>query len=354
MIEPRLTWKCLPATELVQDKQLQASWDELNACRSNLPILASYAVTAALRTFGRRSERLLIGLNGNTPAAMLLLQRTAPGQWSTFQPSQLPLGPWVARSDVSLLELTRQLLRGPLGASLVLSITQVDPLFAPRPDNGDWWACTDYIETGWIDIEGTAEDFWSARGKNLRSNLRKQRKKLAADGVQPSMTVLRAREEMAEAVSRYGHMESAGWKGGEGTAVHPENAQGRFYVELLEQAAERGEAKVYEYCFDDRVVASNLCVVRGGTVIVLKTTYDETVGKSVSPAFLLRQDEIEHAFAARRWTRLELYGRFRDWHSRWTDSKRTLYHLTAYRWSWMKTLRHLRQRASGRAPEVSA
>ena len=339
MTPPRLRWQQLPASQLLSDGQLQAQWDALNASRSRLPFLTSYAVVAALRVFGSGTERLFVGRSGTQTVAMFVLQRCGFARWQTFQPSQLPLGVWVAAPEQNLRTMTQDLLHGPLGAALVLSVTQIDPLVAPRDDDGPSWTHTDYVDTGWIDITGSFDGYWAQRGKNLRSGMRKQRNKLAADGLATHMHMLDSPSEMAPALARYGKLESAGWKADNGTAIHPDNDQGRFYAELLGAAANQGEAVVFEYYFGERHVASNLCLRRDGRLIVLKTTYDESVDKSLSPAFLLRQDELELFFERKMFDRLEYFGRFMEWHSRWTESKRTLFHLTCYRWSWLKYLK---------------
>lgn len=334
----RISWTNQPAGSLQQSVELQREWDRLNAERSDLPFLASPAMIAGLSIFGEGTERLLVGKSDGHIVAMLLLVPAGKLRWRTFQPSQIPLGAWVAQRDLPLVTLARSLIRGPLGLCLALSITQVDPLFAQREQDADDCHLADYIETAWIDIQGSFEEYWNARGKNLRQNMRKQRVKLQSDGVSATMRVIRSPEAMAEAVAQYGRLESSGWKAQGGTAIHPDNAQGRFYRDLLEKAALRNEAVVYEYLFDDRVVAMNLCLERNGVLVVLKTTYDESI-KAFSPAFLLRQDELEELHRTSPVTkRLEYYGRLMEWHTRWTDNKRTLYHLTMYRWPLVKKL----------------
>jgi hypothetical protein len=142
---------------------------------------------------------------------------------------------------------------------------------------------------------------------------------------------------MASAVERYGTLESAGWKANEGTAIHGNNSQGVFYRTLLVNSALREEAVIYELLFGDRVVAINLCLKSKKTLVVLKTTYDESI-KSYSPAFLLRQMELERLFQEKHVMRLEYYGRIMDWHTKFTETKRTLYHLTTYRSPLLKRL----------------
>jgi hypothetical protein len=127
------------------------------------------------------------------------------------------------------------------------------------------------------DLNGSFEEYWSGRGKNLRQNMRKQRNRLAAEGVTAQMRSLTHPADIAAAIERYGALESAGWKAAQGTAIHPDNAQGSFYRCLLEYRR-RDAARPWsiEYLFADRVVASNLCLRRGKTLVVLKTTYDES------------------------------------------------------------------------------
>ena len=336
-------WKNLPASSLQKDSQLLPAWDQLNAARGDLPFLAGHAIVSALKILGDGSERLLVGYDGTRVVAMFLLSPQDKFQWCTFQPSQVPLGAWVADADLHLLDITRSLLRGPLGFCLGLSITQVDPHVAPRAEDNPDSQHTDYIDTGWIDIQGNFDDYWSARGKNLRQNMRKQRVKLLADGVKLTMQVLREHADMSPAIARYGSMESAGWKAQNGTAIHPDNVQGRYYRELLEQASLRGEAVVYQYLFDDRVVAMNLCLLRQGTLVVLKTTYDESI-QTYSPAFLLRENELQEIYQEGQIKRMEYFGRLMDWHTKLTDKKRTVYHLTVYRWPFVKKLAEAHRR----------
>lgn len=342
MPNPRIFWKNLPALALQQHSELLQQWDALNGARGGLPFLTGEAVVTALKVFGNSSERLLIADDGAKPVAMFVLVPTGRLRWRTFQPSQVPLGAWVADSGATLQDLARSLMRGPLGLCLVLSITQIDPHVAARATDTPSSQSSDYIDTGWIDIQGSFDDYWSARGKNLRQNMRKQRVKLLADNVKLTMLTLRDPADMAPAIASYGLLESTGWKAKDGTAIHPDNTQGRYYRELLEQASLRGEAVVYQYLFDDRVVAMNLCLLHQGTLVVLKTTYDESI-KSFSPAFLLREEELQTIFKEGEIKRMEYFGRLMDWHTKLTDKKRTIYHLTLYRWPLLKKLAEARR-----------
>jgi CelD/BcsL family acetyltransferase involved in cellulose biosynthesis len=347
-----LQWQNLPASDLQKTASLRAEWDHLNQERSHLPFMTADAVGLAIQIFGKGNERLLLARQAGTPVAMLVVVPAGRFQWRTFQPSQLPLGTWVAAASLAATDLARSVCRGPLGLCLAFSLTQVDPLLAPREAERADGKPMDYIHTGWIDIAGSFEDYWAARGKNLRQNMRKQRNKLAAEGVVTEMRTLTAAEDMPGAIARYGALESAGWKAGKGTAIHPDNDQGRFYIQLLQAAARQSGAVVFEYLFNGKTVALNLCLQRQGMLVILKTTYDESV-QAYSPAFLLSQDVLEKLFAEGQIHRLEYYGRMMEWHTRWTEQQRGLYHLTSYRWPWLKNLAERRRNVQTN-PEVPA
>ncbi|MEO5695837.1 MAG: GNAT family N-acetyltransferase [Burkholderiaceae bacterium] len=314
--------------------------------------MTSAVLVVALGTLGRGDEHLLVGRIDGRIVAMLVLARLGRWRWQTFQPSQLPLGAFVALPGLSVPRLAKSLLRHCPGFALVLSLTQLDPWSMAREGDTHDASQRDYIETGWIDIDGSFDDYWDARGKNLRQNMKKQRAKLANDGIHVETRVLTDEIDMAAAIERYSALESAGWKAAGGTAIRSDNAQGRFYRHLFERAAQRGEAVVYECLFDGRTVAMNLCLNRDGTLVVLKTTYDESI-RSCSPAFLLNREVLEAIFNEGSVRRLEYYGRLMEWHTRWTANKRVLYHCTAYRWPVLKQLAELRARLHVRSDGTS-
>ena len=68
----------------------------------------------------------------------------------------------------------------------------------------------------------------------------------------------------------------------------------------------------------------------------------------------MRHDYLPAIFADRSFDRIEFYGRVMEWHTRWTDEVRTLYHATTYRWPFVARLdakrrAHAAQAAAGAA-----
>jgi CelD/BcsL family acetyltransferase involved in cellulose biosynthesis len=306
-------------------------WDQLNAASSGPPFLSSLFIRNLLKVFGTGTERIVaLGRRGEERALGIVCRRRT-GAWTTFQPSQLPLGAWVMDSSLDYTRVANSLLRALPGLPLLLSLTQQDPLVRPRPEHSGTLRTVDYIETGWVDVAGSFDAYWKARGKHLQQNMRTQRSKLRNQGIATALEVLTRPEQVGSAIADYGRLESAGWKGSAGTAVGEHNAQGRFYRAMLEDFCRADAARIYRYRFGDRVVAVDLCIESPTVHVPLKTTYDESI-KGLSPSSLLRQEAYRHVFEEGRVRRIEFYGRVVEWTARWTELKRTLYHVNAWRW----------------------
>jgi CelD/BcsL family acetyltransferase involved in cellulose biosynthesis len=332
-----IRWKVRPAREL---HMVADQWQALNQAGSCNPALEPAFVLPLLEHFGDGSELLATASAGGAPLAMTIVRRTAPACWQTFQPSQMPVGPWLQQPGLPQAELWRGLFPALPGFPLLVGITQLDPDILARPASTPSLATLDYIQTARITIAGTFDAYWEARGKNLKHNMKRQRARLEKEGVRAHLDVRTAPEDVERAVTAYAQLESAGWKAAGDTALAPDNAQGRFYRSMLKGFAVHGKARVYQYRFNERIVAMDLCIVGGGTLIILKTTYDEAY-KALSPAFLMREEAFRQLFATNEVNRIEFYGRVMEWHTRWTDEVRTMYHVNRYRWPAISATRRL-------------
>ena len=340
-----MKWRLLPAREF---DAMAGQWAQLHARSASSPLLAVDFVAPLLAEFGDGGELLACCEHQGRIVAMALLVRSSRFGWSTFQPPQAPLGLWLQERGLDAKALLAALLPALPGLALVLALTQCDPVLLARPPDVARVRTLDYITTASITLAGGFDAYWQARGKNLRANLKKQRNRLAREGVALRLEVCRAPEQVAAAIEQYGQLESAGWKAGGGSAVGA-NAQGRYYRTMLENFCRRGAGSIYRYWFGEQLVAIDLCVEDGEQLIVLKTTYDESVANGLSPALLMREEALQALFAEARLGRLEFYGRVMEWHTRWTDEVRTLYHVNYYRWSALARLHALWQ--SRRAPQ---
>jgi hypothetical protein len=332
-----MNWKLYPIAQL---ERLAPTWDAINDAAGGLPFLESRFMLPLCDIFGHRALKLALYENSHGPVAIGILTRTGPAQWETFQPSQVPIGAWLQRPEVPIRPLLRGLLEALPGFALTVGITQQDPDLLPRPGDGECLTTLDYIQTARITIEGSFEQYWEARGKNLKHNMKRQRSRLEKEGVKTSLEVVTRPEDIAQAIVEYGQLESAGWKAQGGTAIHPDNAQGQFYRVMLEAFCRQGSGRVYRYRFNDRTVAVDLCLERNASLVILKTTHDESI-KTCSPAFLMRQEAFRKLFEEQRIKRIEFYGKLMEWHTRWSNEVRTMYHVNYYRWPILSEVRRV-------------
>jgi CelD/BcsL family acetyltransferase involved in cellulose biosynthesis len=345
----KLDWTFVPARKLGAQ---QAAWDELNAAGPATPLLSAAFVRPLLEHFGDARELLLAFCPGpHAPQAMAILHRTAIGQWETFQPSQAPLGAWLEHSAVPTENLLGGLARALPGLAMAVGITQQDPELLPRPKDGKHLTTLDFVQTARVSVQGTFDEYWNRRGKNLKHNMKRQRARLEKDGVKASLDIVTSPAEVEQAIAEYGALESSSWKAQGGTAVHPQNAQGRFYCALLKDFCGKGRGRIHRYRFNDKVVAMDLCIEGNGTLVVLKTAHDESI-KTISPAFLMRQEAFRILFDEQRIERIEFYGKLMDWHTKWSEEVRTMYHVTYYRWDALRGMSLLLRR--GRQPSVAS
>jgi hypothetical protein len=327
MSTARLQWSVHPVARY---GEFAAAWDRINDASAGPPVLSSLFIGHLLRVFGMQCLRLGVLGDPGQEQALCILSSTRPGVWHTWQPSQAPLGAWVMQRGLQYADLLENLMRALPGLPLLVAVTQQDPVVHERPPHTARLRTVDYIDTSWIDVQGPFDAYWKARGSQLRQNMRTQRTRLARDRMTASLEVVTSPELVASAIDDFGRLESAGWKGAEGTAVHPANDQGRFYRAMLEDFCRTGAGRIFLYRFGDRVVAVDLCIESRDVQVGLKTTYDESL-KGLSPSSLLRQEAYRQIFEEGRIRRIEFYGRRMDWHKRWTERSRTLYHVNFYR-----------------------
>ncbi len=343
-----MKWTLIPASAFATQA---AAWSELHMRCHASPMLASEFVAPLITQFGTAKVLLAICEHQGRHVAMALIEPRGRGAWASFQPAQAPIGLWLQESGIELTALLASLTRSLPGTALVFGLTQCDPDLLPRPADSSQVRSMDYIDTAKITLAGSFDDYWNARGKNLRSNLKKQRAKLDKDGVVLRLQVSRTAHDVADAVADYGRLESAGWKAGGGTAVGADNDQGRFYRAMLEGFCRRGAGSIYRYYFNQQLVAVDLCIEDARQIIVLKTTYDESVPNKLSPTLLMREEACRALFDEGRFARLEFYGKVMEWHTRWTEEVRTMYHVNYYRWPALGRLHAWWQSRHARPPK---
>lgn len=124
-------------------------------------------------------------------------------------------------------------------------------------------------------------------GKRRRAILRRERK-LASLGELEYQTEVDDWERWTESFLQ---MESAGWKGREGTALNAVEESRRFFRTIVAEAYRRGRAMPISLLLNGKPVAHRLSFVSGDEAFAFKSTYDERYS-TYSPGVLLELETL--------------------------------------------------------------
>ena len=334
-------WEFQPAAAFAE---FGAAWDEFNGRTFKLPLLSAAFVGAAIKHFGKRDTQLAVAHDDRGTAALCLLRMRGTSVVETFQPSQLPVGPWLQRPDLELAELASSLVHQQAANVVLASLTQLDPLHVPRPRDGGLVRSLPYIATGAIELPAQWDSYFASRSENLLANLRRRQHKIEREHGPVTLEVRTAESEVEAGIGRYSDLESAGWKAMRGTALVRGNQQWRFYCETMESYCRDKRGRIYVLRFGDDVAAACLAVIAGDTAYLLKTTHNEKM-RSVAPGMILRRHFIESLYVREPGVRrIEIYGALNESQRPWITGVREMYHANAYRGQVIAALHSLSRR----------
>jgi hypothetical protein len=333
-----MTWQLLNARNALghPDDALASEWAALNSeLFDDHPLLSPDFVVPLVHHFAGPEVLLALASAPGPGRAMVLLRPRRAGFWSTFLPSQAQIAPALLGRDADVDQLLADL----PGVALGIDFLCQDPAYSgvtgePLHDAREQIR---HLTTTAAEMTSSFEDYWASRPKNLRRNMKRYFNRLAVSG-DPWRLEVHADPAGARAgLQRYGMLESAGWKGAAGTAIHPENQQGRFYADVLAGFGRRGQFRVYELYIGDLLAASRLCILNRSMLIVLKTTYDESLSH-YAPGRVLLHMLLEREFAAREISRVEFYTNANADSLSWATNSRDIFHVSHYRLGQLRNL----------------
>ncbi len=126
-----VTWTLHPATSL---ERFADAWDRVNDARGGVPFLRAVFIRQLLKEFASGDELLAVYGDGSSAAAFAVLSPKGMGVWQTYQPSQLPLGAWVARPGLDLGQRLAELLRALPRVGTMIGLSQQDPALRRSSD----------------------------------------------------------------------------------------------------------------------------------------------------------------------------------------------------------------------------
>jgi hypothetical protein len=264
--------------------------------------------------------------------AQAVIERTGFASWSLFAPAQALLSTLVF--DQAMLRTAGALqcfLRSAPGFALALELPRQDAPFsivgasAPSTTHFADWGTTISVE-----CEAGFDAYWNGRSRDLRLNIDRYFRRAEREGLSPRFSKVQSPEEIGAAVGRYGLLETAGWKGREGTALNPNNRQGQFYGSLLSEYAAANTGSVYELHLGERLAASRIAISGPSMHVMLKTTYDEELRRH-APGRMLLYLTLKDMLSTSAPRRVEFYTRADRDLMLWCTHQRPIRGATVYR-----------------------
>jgi len=323
-----MKWTIIPCQQF---DTVAAQWDQLNQGSLQQPILDSAFVEICLEVFASGSELIALCEDKDGPLAIGIFHRVGVGHYATFQPSQAPLGLFIARGNQLSKSLLCGLTQALPGYVVFIDLLQQDSEQMNCPPSLDILKAA-YITTSSLAVASNYDEFFISLGKNMRQNHNKVRNRCAKQEINLEATCLYASEEVSDAIETFGRFESSGWKGDGGTAVNIDNDQGVFYLKLLQHYAHQNRAELWQYQVDGQTVAIDLCIKSIDVLIILKTAYNEEFNK-LSPALQLKFAIFKHhanQTGDQRLQSIEFFGKAMEWHKRFNSTLRQIEHMSYF------------------------
>lgn len=341
-----MTWQIIPLSRSLGG--YRADWDVLSQrYYAGHPFSDSRFIEPLLRIFGTGLEHLCVHRSGDTIDGMVILAPTGRGVWRQFLPPQREVAITLIPDAALVNDLFSAL---PLGTWAIELINQ-DPEYAPRGLFSEVRnrVFLQHALTMNVSLAGDFDAYWNERPKKLAQNLRRYVRLTEKSWGSPKIVVLTQPEDIPAGVLRYGQLESAGWKGKQGTAIHAANEQGALYSEALLSFAEANQAKIVELWLGEHLAASRLIACNSNMAVMLKTTYDESLSQ-FAPGRLLLQKLLEHLFAEHKHTSVEFYTNATQDQLAWATGQRHISHVTFYRHPWLALAYRAYKRLKGAQP----
>ena len=323
-----MEWSCCSANEFHKSAD---EWAVLNRSSMNLAFFEVEFVSALIEHFFDGDELYVQGkLNGELMFAGFF-KPLGKGRWMTAMPSQCPLGMFLCNGSEVRDTVIKGLTDALPGKVAMLDLMQTDSKFMSfLPEQA--FETQPYITSGNRPIPEDFDAYFACLGKNMRQNYNKVINRAARAEDVLSTRKVSSPEEVRQAILTYGEIESSGWKNDQGTAISPDNTQGKFYVKALTALAEKGKACCWYYLINEQIVAVDLCIMQDDCLIILKTTYNEEFNKQ-SPALMLKIEMLKHYsinLNSEGIRNIEFYGKAMEWHKRLDSTLREIQHVTFY------------------------
>jgi CelD/BcsL family acetyltransferase involved in cellulose biosynthesis len=205
----------------------------------------------------------------------------------------------------------------------------------------------------WLELPDSFDDLLAGRSRNLRSQVGRRRRALEREG-ELTLRVVKGGPTLGGDLDAFFALEAGGWKGRSGTAIAADADLVELYRGFAESAAAHGWLRLYMLELNDRLVAADYGCVFEGCGYLIKTSFDEELGR-FAPGLVLRAGVLG-ASIDEGLQRYDFLGGPDEYKLRWADRLRGRTALHAFRgagavhaYAWRKRIRPALRGARDRA-----
>ncbi|UUZ51393.1 GNAT family N-acetyltransferase [Massilia sp. B-10] len=285
----RMKWTLRPASEFAA---LSGQWAQLHVRCQASPMLAVEFVAPLIAEFGSGAELLAVCEHEARTVAMALVAPQGRGAWASFQPSPGADRPVAAGRCPCPARVAGRADGRPARPAAGVRPDPVRPPICWRARQART-SCARWTTSTRRKLPSLSsfDDYWNARGKNLRANLKNSAQSSTR---MPWSCACRSAATRRTWPQRWPTTASSRARAGRPAAAPPSTLK-QCPGTLLPRHARRlllrrSAGSIYRYWFGQQLVAMDLCIEDERQIIVLKTTYDESVPNSLSPTLLMREE----------------------------------------------------------------
>ncbi len=192
-----------------------------------------------------------------------------------------------------------------------------------------------YGKGAFLKIDGDFDSYRMNLSSKQRRNFSKSARRLSVlDDI--SFSFGESNNTTSEELNKFMEVEALSWKGKSGSAILKSDKLKEFYLTLCQELEKQGWMDWQFLSADRKIIAGNLSVKFGDSVLLWKLGYDENYS-TCSPGSLLFEQLVKRAYESDEIKEINLMTDM-GWHKNWKTSYRSYYNLTIYKNSFMPIL----------------
>ncbi len=184
------------------------------------------------------------------------------------------------------------------------------------------------MESPYVAIEGTWDEYAGARDKKVRKNWDYFERRLEKEG-SVRLVEVSGGADLENRVRQAFEIEKASWKGEHGSAIGASSSISAFYLDLASAMSERNNFRLCFLELDGKSIAFDYCLPYKRAFNVLKTGYDPAYSKN-SPGRVLRKTVLRSLFQDGNYSIYDLLGVRESWKEEWTEKVQPLSRVRLY------------------------